>query len=211
MKHRIAWLLGLTLFIAPAIVHAQKRAGAAVGFGVKLGLTVTTFGGDDADDIPFTEFEDKLGVAAGGLISIEMTPLVSLQPELLFVTKGADVEILGDDVGYVSATYLEVPLLVRLNIPAGESLAPFVVLGPGLGFLVSAEEVDNDGNSTNIEDDAEGLDLGLIIGGGLGVPLSSGGTLEFEIRYEHGLKDTYEDSDVDLENRAFFILGGYRF
>jgi opacity protein-like surface antigen len=213
MIRRIAWLLGLSLLLAPLAAHAQKRVDSAAGFGVKLGLTVTNFGGEDADDLGFLDFENKLGFAAGALMNIPLSPMVSLQPELMFVTKGAEVEIFGRNEGYLSLNYLEIPVLVRVDVPVAANVAPFVVAGPALGFLLSAKAVDRNGNTDNIKDDFENVDLGFIVGGGLGIPLSSGGVIDIEVRYEVGLADINDDRNfnVELENRAFFILGGYRF
>jgi opacity protein-like surface antigen len=199
--------------LAPLAANAQQRAESAVGFGVKLGLTVTNFASEDAEDTPFLNFENKLGFAAGGLASIPLSPMVSLQPEFMFVTKGADVEVVGENLGYIALNYLEVPVLLRVDVPVTGSVAPFIVAGPALGFVLSARFVNNDGDTENLEDDIDDLDLGFILGGGLGIPLSSGGLFEIEVRYEHGLSDINDDRDfdVDMKNRAFFILGGYRF
>jgi hypothetical protein len=213
MTRTVAWLIGFSLLLAPLAAQAQQRAESAVGFGVKLGLALSTLSSDDLDDIEFLDLEHKLGFAVGGLVNIPLSPMVSLQPELLYVTKGADVEFFGEDVGYIALNYLEVPVLLRVDVPVAGSVAPFIVAGPALGFVVSAKAVDNDGDTENIKDDVEALDLGFILGGGLGIPLSSGGLLEIEARYEHGLSNIDDDpnADVELKNRAFFILGAYRF
>jgi opacity protein-like surface antigen len=129
----------------------------------------------------------------------------------MVVTKGVEVEVLDDNVGYTSLRYLEIPILLRRDIPVGDSAALFVVAGPGLGVLLSAKNVENDGGTEDIKDETKDLDIGLIVGGGVGVPLSSGGALEIEVRYEHGMVSVDEGDDVELENRAVFALGGYRF
>lgn len=201
--------------LAPLAAQAQQQSRASARPGVKLGLTFTNFGGDDVDAIPFTVFENKLGFATGAMVELPLSTLVSLQPEMMVVSKGADVEVLGEPVGHISLRYFQIPILFRLRVPAGDSVAPFLVAGPGLGILLTARSVNNDGDTDDLKDNTNDLDLGLILGGGINVPLSSGAALEIEFRYERGLVSIDDNPDdngeADIYNSAILVLGGYRF
>ena len=81
----------------------------------------------------------KPGLCAGVGLGIQFNKYLALQPEVLYSRKGfrRDYKYL-DEVNtvYLKCNYLELPVLLRLLIPAG-SVTPNVYAGPALATRVT--------------------------------------------------------------------------
>jgi hypothetical protein len=207
-------ILGVTLAVAAAGLPAS-RAHALVALGLKGGIGVSQVSADLFDT------DNRTGFAGGAYLAFELGPTLALQPELLFVRKGAelfstDVTLGGITFGEVGTTldvdYLEVPLLLRLSlVPAGPVNVRL------LGGPVASIKIDEKVSTTGLidvsldSDQVKGADFGLALGGA--VALSAGGVkLVGEGRYTFGLSNV---SDLpfggDVNNRAIYALVGLEF
>jgi len=72
----------------------------------------------------------------------------------------------------VEFDYMEVPILAKFSYPLIERLSPYLLIGPSLGFNVSAERVRADGSRSDLDDQTASTDLSLILGGGMDVKLN---------------------------------------
>ncbi len=147
-----------------------------------------------------------MGVLAGAFATVPLTGKLSLQPEAIYTTKGASLDVFDIESDYI-VDYIEVPVLVRY--PVRRSI--YVAGGPALAFCVRARSRTSFGGSTDeidIKEDVESFDLGLV--GAVGYER---GRWMFDGRYTYGLSDTDADSsdNVKIRNRAFSISAGYRF
>lgn len=166
-------------------------------FGVKGGATLyslTTelagFGEETTDG--------KLGFAAGLYMEKPFSDLISLQIEGLFVQKGGEDEddFFGDES--VTLSYVDVPILIRVNIPLSENVQPYLYGGGYLGYLIDASSNDED-----ISEFLEDINYGAAFGAGL-----SFGRLSLDIRYDLGLANIYDDSELgDLGEFEEFFEG----
>ena len=79
--------------------------------------------------------------------------------------------------------------------------------GPTLGFNVSAT-YESDGESTDISDEVENVDLGWTVGGGLDVQ-----RLFIDVRYTFGLSSLFTEGDTGegVKNRQAMVVAGFRF
>src|SRR5688572_8077351 len=92
--------------------------------GVKGGLNLADISFDpDEDDDDCCDM--KAGFVAGVFANFG-TEMVSFQPELLYSMKGGK----GSDDSKFKLNVVEVPLLLRADLPTGGSVRPFVVVGP---------------------------------------------------------------------------------
>ncbi|TFG88147.1 MAG: PorT family protein, partial [Candidatus Atribacteria bacterium] len=84
------------LIIALALVALMSSTVFAEGmtFGVKAGLNLANLAGDDIEDMKM-----KLCFGGGVFMNYPMTESISLQPELLFMMKGAKVDVDEVDAG----------------------------------------------------------------------------------------------------------------
>ncbi|WP_406843000.1 porin family protein [Flavobacterium soyae] len=180
MKMQTNFLCALTLFISASfgMLHAQNN-NANTEFGIKGGFNMSNLYNDDADD------ENILyGFNAGVYATLPVSDFVAIQPEILFTTKGAKLEynnaLLSGNAKF-RLNYIEVPLLVRVNITKN-----FNVHAGGYASYLVSSKVSGDGDiffNENIDtDDLNKFDAGVSAGLGFDFnPISIG------LRYNYGL------------------------
>lgn len=207
------WLaptLALTgaLLIAPA-------AHAGMSYGLKAGIGVSHVNADLFDT------DNRTGFVGGLYGAFELSPNIAVQPEVLFVRKGAqlfstDVTIGGITFGSVGTTldvdYVEVPILLRLSMPSAGPLDLRVLGGP-VGAIKVNEQLTTTGLvgyslSTNQVKDT---DFGLAAGAA--VAFKSGDLkLVAEGRYTFGLSNVSNlPFGGDVKNAAFYGTLGLEF
>jgi opacity protein-like surface antigen len=219
MYYRWSFSLGAVLLvIAPFIAGAEspRESGALFRAGAKLGPGLVTWSGDDANSEAFTTAA-KSGYSIAAFASVDVSRLVALdgkplklgvQPEISYAARGANFDI-GVVQGSYDVRYLAVAVVPRLSYSAGW-LAPYVLAGPELGFLLRGDIVDGAGNVTDISDDFTSTDLGLVLGLGADIPMASRGALVLELRATLSLRsiDGQGDGD-DIKNQGVFFMLGY--
>ncbi|WP_417370079.1 porin family protein [Gelidibacter japonicus] len=179
----------LILITALAVFGFNLSNAQDVSFGVKGGVNLATFTGDDS-----AEAKGITSYHVGGLVDIEITEKFSVQPEVIYSVQGAD-----SDLGDFRLDYINVPVLAKFMIVDGLSLEG----GPQIGFLTSSKLENED-----IKDFVKKTDFGAVLG--LGYLLDGG--LNFAARYNFGLSNISDsDLDVDVKNGVFQLSIGYMF
>ena len=126
------------------------------------------------------------GFYIGGLVDFSVSEKFHVQPELLYSIEGAkDAKL----------NYLRIPIMGKYYVADGFS----VQAGPEIAFKIGGDDT--------IKDGVKSLDYGL--GFGAGYELESG--LMFDARYNLGLANIADDSDVTVKNVSINIGVGYRF
>ena len=196
-------IMGLLLLAIPAMAQDEGTGLTAKGF--KAGINLANFTGDQAGDSDM-----KLGIAAGGFLTYNFSPQFAIQPELLYIMKGAKHGS-GDAEEKMKLDYLEVPLMFKFAIPSQGNFKPCLFAGPSFGFLMSAKH-EEAGESVDIKDDVKSMDMGLSFGGGFGVAMAAGGMVTFDVRYTMGMSSIDDTGDdADIKNTGIMILLGYGF
>lgn len=188
----------------PVMGQMTGMGGMDIKLGGRAGLTFMTVGGDDADD----DLDRRTGFMLGGFALVDLEGPLTLQPELTYIQKGATDP---DSDLTTKLDYIEVPVLVKFQLPVTGPVSPNLFGGPTLGFNVTSEVENDDGDTQNI-DDTNGAEFGLALGGGIDFGLVGTGTLMVDVRYELGLT-SIDDSDADLSahNQGFMITAGFVF
>lgn len=176
--------------------HAQR-------FGITVGATFSNIHG--ADDL---QLEQRTGTTVGASLQMPVGPHLAIQPELLFVNKGASFRrqpTTGARQGGIKLDYIEIPVLLRYDF-ARTLLGPHLYIGPSASFNVGCTLFDFN-NSTGKSDcksndfKPRSLDYGLSLGGG--VDLNLGGTsLTGGARYGIGLADIRSDNSQEFHDRV---------
>jgi hypothetical protein len=188
------FLLFFILFFLIVSAPAQVR------FGLKSGLNISTFYGDDTEGL-----DSKLGFVGGFFISYQSKNLFILQPEVSYTTKGATAKI--ESVNFTLAyDYVEIPILFKFEFPLDDnpSIKPAVFAGPFVSYKTKAKIIVS-ANGKMEEDGINSVaprDYGFQIGGALGLNLGKY-ELGFDVRYIHGI--TSVDTSVnsfDIKNRV---------
>lgn len=174
-------------------------------FGVKGGLNIANFTGDD-----FSSDNSRTSFNVGLLAEIPLMDKFSLQPEVMYSGQGYEIkEIdqdnpldLDDNIEY-QLDYINVPVLAKIYLVDGLSLQA----GPSFNFVVN-DEVDY--GKGEIEDSSvlpEPKDFE--IGGVAGLEYKFNNTFFVQARYNHGFTDTFDDTDV--HNSVWQFGVGYMF
>lgn len=194
-------LMAIGFLALPAV--AQKPSPR---LGPMAGMTFSNVTGEDADD-----FVSLTSFLVGGFAELPVSNVISIQPELLFRTKGFSQEM-GADKLSLKASYFQVPLLLRANIPTSGNVRPHLYAGPALGFKMSCKITGNDSGQDIDEDckdfdaDTKGTETSLVFGGGLDIKNFTVG-----IRYDLGLSRVAEDDEEDSKLNSLAIYVGWGF
>jgi hypothetical protein len=176
------------------------------GFGLKGGLNFSNFGGDDAGT-----WDSRTGFSFGGFLVSSFSDLFSIQPELLYTTKGAKRTStfgVGDrETSTLRFSYLEIPILGKITIPLRNSnFQPLLYAGPYMAIKLSSKmliESDNQDTESSY-DDARATDFGLVFGGGVGFPVREN-IIGLEVRYNLGLT-SFDDSDDNFSIKHTVVM-----
>lgn len=195
----IAWIIG-TFALAP--LSAQLTVGGFLDLNI-AGLNVKP-------EISTEDYSSYLGFGLGGVVTYPLGNGLAVQGEPAFLQKGGKVTE-DNETLILKILYFEIPVFLRYNIAlSNESVLPYVILGPNLGFRASSKVVFPDGSSSENKDEIKGIDLGL--GGGAGVEVPYNNLIFFgETRYVFGLTDiNNETGESKVMNRGLQILLGIK-
>ena len=190
--------LAAALISLPAVVsHAQGQIGAIAGF------TSTTFRG-------VNDINNRTGVIGGLSIVLPSGGAFTWQPELLLVSKGAKGT--NSTPQGLKLNYLEVPVLLRLNLGSGSEITPHLYAGPYFGLQVDCKVQGISGKCDDVPGvSTHTVDVGGTFGGGVSLDLS-GVVFTGGLRYSFGVSKV-ADFDVasvkeSAKNGGFALYTG---
>lgn len=109
----------------------------------------------------------------------------------------------------VSASYIDAPILAKYSLRK-QGVTPYLLAGPSLSFLASAS-YEARGDSEDIKDELNSLQLGLCGGLGLQVPLGKKARVFAEGQYALGLSGVHKDDDEPNRYRSIVVKAGLEF
>jgi hypothetical protein len=160
----------------------------------------------------------KPGLMVGASLEIPVMGRFSLQPEVLFSSKGYRISQDAYNRVVINFNYLEIPVLFKGNIPLG-IVIPNLYIGPVLSFLAAVSGYTiNDGDRRNFDKDFEkaykqqsnAIDFGLAVGGGVSVAAGTGHFI-FDVRYTLGFVSIDDNAQPPDKNSALSFTAGYAF
>ncbi|WKL48095.1 porin family protein [Flavobacterium pectinovorum] len=213
MKMQSNLLCALVLFMTASfgVLHAQDE-NVTTEFGVKGGFNMSNFLSDD-DEV--SDENMLYGFNAGVYATLPISDFVAIQPEILFTTKGSELEYnnaLASGNAKFKLNYIEVPLLVRVNITKNFN----VHAGGYASYLVSSKVTgsgDFDFDEDVDTDDLNKFDAGIAAGVGVDFsPISVG------LRYNYGLTTIGKERTIagttytfpDAKNSNFSLYLSYK-
>jgi hypothetical protein len=197
------------ILLAPATTLAQSAT-----FGVQGGVNVATVsftGGDSTEPTP--DFTSKTRGVFGVFVARDFNPKVGLQIDTLYSQKGTKAT-LTDGVNTftfeASVDYIEIPVLIRGNIPGSGSVRARVFAGPSFAFKVADDTKTTFNGVEQDEEDEEftGYDIGFVIGGAVQF-----GKAFVDVRYNWGFVNVATDdgSGDEVKTRTFGVMVGFKF
>ncbi len=185
----------LVIMTFAALLALPQPASAGVRFGLKGGANVANVNGDFVDALE--NWKSTVGFCGGIFLEFNFGRILTLQPEVLYTMKGADV-----GGGKLKFDYIEIPVLLKLRLPTGD-VHPFVFAGPAFGFALKAAI-----EGIELEDFPKS-DYSAVIGGGLQL----GRSFHIDVRYTMGLQklEIPDIEAIDLKNGVLSATIGLAF
>ena len=182
-----------------SIVFIGTLPAQGMGFGVKGGVNMAKWTGDDVDEITQGAMDEKYVTAfsIGGFLTLPLGNALNIRPEVLFTQNGAKFEGSEDGMDAMMSmkmNWLNIPVLAVFNLgPVG------IFAGPYFDFFLSGKtkmEISFDGESFDEEEDIESdevqsLNYGIIFGAAYGVT----NNIDVEVRYSQGLNSFDKEPD----------------
>jgi hypothetical protein len=222
----IGAFLILAVVSLPALILPATKVAAAgrIPIGVKLGADFARLQGDDVEGAKF-----RRAFAAGGFVEYPLSPAISLMGEVLYTMKGGKKsytsvppQLLASRLRFEETfdlDYIEVPILLKVCLPAQGPIRPYLLAGPGIAFNIRArwEESNTEDFSEDLTEYIKSIDYGFIIGGGAAFSVGPH-TMSLGARYElglfsidDGLAKHWGENDLDIRNSTVSILAGLAF
>lgn len=150
----------------------------------------------------------------GAFVNIPIGGMFRFQPGITYSGQGADINFKAGTLSKEyeqSLHYINIPLILQDQMASGI----FLELGAQPGFMISAKQKDISAGSTadavDNKKDFDGFDIAAV--GGIGYLTRIG--LGFNVRYNYGLTNIYEDNNtkngLEAKNRVLAIGLTYHF
>ena len=209
---------GLVLLLLAALATpawAQARAPSIVA-GPMAGVSFATLG--SANESAGVDVGTRTGIAAGGFITFNASSHVAIEPQLLYVQKGAKATSGTLTLSY-DLDYIQVPVLVKGRYWFGNSdrsltIDPFI--GPAIAFNVNCSIGITTGTAvscSSVGSDASSVDLSGIFG--IGAEYYD---FSFQARYDVSFTNAYSAPSSPsaptankAKNLAWILTLGYKF
>lgn len=194
----IPFLVVSSVLLGPGPLAAQLT------FGFRAGANYATLSGDG-------EVDGRTGLHIGGFAMLALSPTLDMQIGAVAAQKGARRSE-EDESSRFALDYVEVPILVRVEIPTPGPVSPHVSVGPAVSFEVRCEaEVSVQGLTATVGCgdagiDTELVDFGAVAGAGVGLARSAPVNLSLDVLYNLGLRSIIETGGTDVKNRAWSLL-----
>jgi hypothetical protein len=179
-------LAAFVLFLGTAL-YAQETK-----FGLKAGLNVSTTTNSQGG-----ERGSRLGLHAGALAHIHLSPQWAIQPEVMYSSQGAKYTVT-DGEHNLALNYINIPVLLQYMFDNGFRIQT----GPQVGFLAGVAD-KRDGTETGFftSDDFKTVDFSWSVG--LGYLTYSG--LGIDGRYNFGISNINDFGTATVRNNVFQV------
>lgn len=187
-------LIILTSGICLMFALTTNQSYAQIKLGVIGGVNFNNMSGDkDTDGM-------LLGYHLGATVNLRITNSLSLEPQILYSTKGANY-----DKGDIKLDYFEIPVWLRYQLEGGLNFNA----GAYAGFLSSAKIGDN-----TSKNDFTNTDFGL----GFGIGYQTAVGLGLALNYNLGISNIGEDYEIlgqtysyEAKNNSIKLSASYTF
>ena len=177
-----------------------------VYYGVRIGLTAANLSGDN---IVVKDLNSKVGMTLAGVIGLRLshTAPVFLESGLYYTERGAK-----KDKFKMSYNNLEIPLLVKYGLKAGDDIAILPFLGPVFSYAVSGKfKHPIVGGETNTIEDST---FDYLKRANMGFKLGCGAEynkMYLELGYQFGVTNICKHDNMSCHSNALFVNFGVNF
>jgi len=216
MKKTLSGLLAglMVLSLSAGFLIAGDNERGIVGAGPGGGFSLANnCGGEET-----TSF--KLGMAFGAFLLYRFNSRLSFEANMLLTQKGSRYSVTdayGDYTSSLTLCYLEFPILVRMHLAAAGAASLYAFGGVSPAFKTGGkynyeysgiyEGMSGEGDV----DDYKCFDLGLVVGGGIGLPFCQRDMALIKLLLVFGLLKTNPCEDHCITNTAIMLSFWYMF
>jgi len=204
-------------------------AAGAVSYGAKGGLAISNVSPSEIAG-GLAELQSKKGPTGGLFATWNLSDVLGVQGELLYVSKGFSLgkaeatDVYGNSNGtfeaLVDQEVLEIPVLLHASLPTEGRLRPALVVGPAVSIKLRERlkfigAVEGSGSTDYLSDTG----FGVTAGAELRIRAGSGWSL-LEARYTYGvinIADNFGGPDPsggggpEEHDRTWMFMAGYAF
>ena len=225
------FILGVIFIFSTTSVFAQYAY-----FGLKAGVNIASWRGDDADPEVFwgtdSEKKPRISIVVGGYSTIVLAKVFAIQPELLFTMQGVKYEWEQSpfyDNLILKLAYIQLPVLLKFYIPMPGPVKINLFAGPHVSYNVIDKWVEEwdvgfgeDTDDGDIDEDltwsgesieTKKFDYGVVFGVGSDFIVKSI-QITVEARYTLGFAQIFETTsgeEIDIKNGTLSIMAGVGF
>ncbi len=191
----------------------KKKKSSPLGYGIITGGTMFNISGDETDDAKM-----KFGMQFGLFGTYQINEMFGVKSGLIYTQKGTnfETEFFGETYELTATyNYINIPILATASF--GESIKFYANAGPVIGIWMSGKE-ENDGVEEDIEDGMNTIDMGLLVGGGVIIPVIESRkhptiSIIADVNYQLGFANIYDSDDISIKNNGLtfgigVLIGG---
>ncbi|MDA3905268.1 MAG: outer membrane beta-barrel protein [Bacteroidales bacterium] len=174
-------------------------------FGIKVAATAASLNTADLD--ANLDSDNLMGYSLGAFVRLNSGKMY-LQPEVVYNHRSTQLVGFQDYNVNIDIGTIDVPVLVGFKLIDRKVFNIRAFLGPELSFATSDPDLTYDPNSSGDLALSDFNELTWYAQAGIGIDLLF---LTFDIRYEKGLNNLYNGTDVDFSNNVFVFSLGMKF
>lgn len=151
-----------TLIVLCVMLLCVLQMRAQSGFGIKGGLSYNSMSDIEIENWE-SSFKKKTGFHAGILYKARLVGGLALQPELLYIQKGGNLEMMGKSADF-KVHHIQLPVNLQLGIDL-MLFRPFIMVSPYIGYAIA-----NGDELKGLEwDNMNRFEYGIGLGAGLDI------------------------------------------
>lgn len=123
-----------TLIVLCVMLLCALQMRAQSGFGIKGGLSYNSMSDIEIENWE-SSFKKKTGFHAGILYKARLVGGLALQPELLYIQKGGNLEMMGKSADF-KVHHIQLPVNLQWGIDL-MLFRPFIMVSPYIGYAIA--------------------------------------------------------------------------
>ncbi|MBK9256526.1 MAG: PorT family protein [Saprospiraceae bacterium] len=147
-------------------------------------------------------FSSKLGFHVGIMTHAKLSEKLSFRPGLLYSQRGSKIELFQTEVTH-NLNYLDIPLSFTYHVKSQDN-GLFIEFGPNIQYLLSATATA-EGETEDVKDGQNNLDLGVIIGTGYNINERFGIGFNYNLGLLSNAKEIDDIDSVKNTNLSLYL------
>jgi opacity protein-like surface antigen len=201
------------VLIAAAFILMLPSAFAQKGLHAGLKVTpITTwmFNKDFSDAGDELDYKTTFGCMFGATVNYHFTDGFGLGADFLYSSQGQNFKSFGEDGAELKVKYLKIPILLHFNTNSEEVVYFQGNFGPQFGVLLSGEVQDPNNliGDVDVKDELESLNIGLVLGFGLGFNVHENFKINAGLRFDGALTSATDSKGIFGTEKTTNVTGG---